>query len=66
MRITRTERRRIIDMLSIFMASIFENNSQLEPIIIGVAIAVVIGLIIATVIIHIREKHKEVHYVYRY
>ena len=46
-------------MLSIFMASIFENNSQLEPIIIGLAIAVVIGLIIATVIIHIREKHKE-------
>jgi len=46
-------------MLSIFMASFFENNSQLEPIIIGLVIAVVIGLIIATVIIHIREKHKE-------
>ena len=41
------------------MASFFENNSQLEPIIIGLVIAVVIGLIIATVIIHIREKHKE-------
>ena len=58
-RITRTERRRIIDMLNIFMANIFENNSQLGPIVFWLAIIVVIGLIIATVVIHIRDKRKE-------
>ena len=46
-------------MLNIFMANIFENNSQLGPIVFWLAIIVVIGLIIATVVIHIRDKRKE-------
>ena len=46
-------------MLSIFMANIFENNSQLGPIVFWLAIIVVIGLIIATVVIHMRDKRRE-------
>lgn len=46
-------------MLNIFMANIFENNSQLGPIVFWLAIIVVIGLIIATVVIHIKDKRKE-------
>ena len=59
LRVKRTKRRRIIDMLSIFMANIFENNSQLGPIVFWLAIIVVIGLIIATVVIHMRDKRRE-------
>ena len=41
------------------MANIFENNSQLGPIVFWLAIIVVIGLIIATVVIHMRDKRRE-------
>ena len=43
----------------IYMANIFEDNSQLGPLVIGLAVCVIIGLIIATVIIKIMDKRKE-------
>ena len=46
-------------MLDVFVANIFENNSQLGPIVFWLAIIVVIGLIIATVVIHMRDKRRE-------
>ena len=46
-------------MLDVFVANIFEDNSQLGPIVFWLAIIVVIGLIIATVVIHVRDKRKE-------
>ncbi|PWJ68815.1 hypothetical protein B0O40_2539 [Ruminococcaceae bacterium R-25] len=46
-------------MQYIYMANMFEDNSQLTPFVIGIAVCVIIGLIIATVIIHIRDKRKE-------
>ena len=41
------------------MANIFEDNSQLGPLVIGLAVCVVIGLIIATIIIKVMDKRKE-------
>jgi len=58
-RISRTRHRRKIDMLDVFVANIFENNSQLGPIVFWLAIIVVIGLIIATIVIHMRDKRRE-------
>ncbi len=46
-------------MLYIYMANIFEDNRQLGPLVIGLAVCVIIGLIIATVIIKIMDKRKE-------
>ena len=46
-------------MLDVFVANIFENNSQLGPIVFWLAIIVVIGLIIATIVIHMRDKRRE-------
>ena len=37
-------------MLYIYLANIFENNSQLEPIIIGLVIAVVVALIVVFIV----------------
>lgn len=46
-------------MQYIYMANIFEDNSQLGPLVIGLAVCVIIGLIIATIIIKIMDKRKE-------
>ena len=46
-------------MQYIYMANIFEDNSQLGPLVIGLAVCVVIGLIIATIIIKVMDKRKE-------
>ena len=46
-------------MQYIYMANIFEDNSQLGPLVIGLAVCVVIGLIIATIIIKAMDKRKE-------
>ena len=55
----RKMRRRTVNMEYIYMANIFEDNSQLGPLVIGLAVCVIIGLIIATVIIKIMDKRKE-------
>ena len=46
-------------MQYIYMANIFEDNSRLGPLVIGLAVCVIIGLIIATIIIKIMDKRKE-------
>ena len=46
-------------MQYIYMANIFEDNSQLGPLVIGLAVCVIIGLIIATIIIKIMDRRKE-------
>ena len=55
----RKMRRRTVNMQYIYMANIFEDNRQLGPLVIGLAVCVIIGLIIATVIIKIMDKRKE-------
>ena len=51
-------RRRIVNMQYIYMANVFEDNRQLGPLVIGLAVCVIIGLIIATIIIKIMDKRK--------
>ena len=46
-------------MLYIYLANIFENNSQLEPIIIGLVIAVVVALIVVFIVLKAKDKRKE-------
>lgn len=45
-------------MQYIYMANVFEDNRQLGPLVIGLAVCVIIGLIIATIIIKIMDKRK--------
>ena len=51
-------RRRIVNMQYIYMANVFEDNRQLGPLVIGLAVCVIIGLIIATIIIKMMDKRK--------
>ena len=46
-------------MQYIYMASFFEDNRQLTPFVIGIAVCVIIGLIIALKIFKLMEKRKE-------
>jgi len=46
-------------MQYIYMANVLEDNSQLTPFVIGIAVCVIIGLIIATIIIKAMDKRKE-------
>jgi len=46
-------------MQYIYMANMFEDNSQLTPFVIGIAVCVIIGLVIATIIIKVMDKRKE-------
>ena len=52
-------RRRKINVQYIYMASFFEDNRQLTPFVIGIAVCVIIGLIIALKIFKLMEKRKE-------
>jgi hypothetical protein len=52
-------RRRKINMQYIYMANMFEDNRQLTPFVIGIAVCVIIGLVIATIIIKVMDKRKE-------
>lgn len=45
-------------MQYIYMANVFEDNRQLGPLVIGLAVCVIIGLIIATIIIKMMDKRK--------
>ena len=49
-------RRRKINMQYIYMANMFEDNRQLTPFVIGIAVCVIIGLVIATIIIKVMDK----------
>ena len=46
-------------MQYIYMANMFEDNRQLTPFVIGIAVCVIIGLVIATIIIKVMDKRKE-------
>ena len=45
-------------MQYIYMANVFEDNRQLGPLVIGLAVCVIIGLIIATIIIKMMDNRK--------